>query len=310
MKNRYGLCPQMKEYDTMGVDWTPYVMFTNKKGYIGDYVATNQDGFRITYNDRCSHNEDGEEDYKTNIFIGGSTAFGVGATDDYLTIPSLLDGQWLNLAGRAYFSTQEYLHFLFNLKKLGKIDKVVIMSGLNNLIMYYLSNFYSLTYGTFFYHDLYATKMRESSRWRTLKNSLCPEKADNNFRLHKSIVTDILERDIGWWKLLSQVYGFKLYYFLQPFANWTYKEFCNEEQILFEELDNKSKQWKVLASEMDEDYEWFTKSISDICINKNITYTDLNYFLLPDNDWLFVDRVHLTDKGNEIIADIIERRIS
>ena len=301
MKNRYGFLPQMRDYDHMGFSWHPYVMFVNKKNYKSEYINIDAKGTRITHNDFPLEVD--------NLFVGGSTAFGVGASDDKYTIPSLLSGSWSNLGGRAYFSTQELLFFMFNQYKFSKIKKVVIFSGLNNLIFYYLSNEYDETYGTTYYHDTYLTKMENISKKTWLKNLISPKKKIE--KPDKSVVIYLLRRDIAWWKRLSKALDFELHYFLQPFFNWTMKEKCYEEEILFRELDNKSKQWQILSKELDGDYIWFSDSIRDICVDNEIPFTDMNEMFLKYgmDAWLWADRVHLTDAGNEIMAEEVERNI-
>ena len=91
-------------------------------------------------------------------FCGGSAAFGVGTTNDKFTIPSLINSQsdttWFNFGVRASNSTQELLLFQFYLPK---VDKVVLYSGINNLVAYMESAYFTPPFGAFygesvFYH--------------------------------------------------------------------------------------------------------------------------------------------------------------
>ena len=302
---RYELFPQMVEYDKMGFTFKPFVMFTNKVNYKSKYINTDKYGIRPTNNPDMLFMA--EKCYEHNVFIGGSTAFGVGASHDYTTIPSLLKERFINLGGRAYQSTQEYLHFTFHENLIPNINKVVIFSGLNNLIFYYLLNNQDSRFGSFYYNDIYLDKMMNISRKVWLKNILF-KKRRNKIVPDRQTVIDILERDLGWWGKRD----LEIYYFMQPFANWVSKPFTKDEKELFQELDNTSKQWRVLSKEMDNDHEWYVGAIEGICKKNNIKFMDLN--IRPEinksKECIFVDRIHLTDWGNKIVAGIIEEQIN
>ena len=86
LKEKYDIVPYMETYDRLINRWRPFVMHSNQPNYTSKVVNTDRHGFRLT------HNKDGnviEFDTKdpVNIFIGGSTAFGVGATKDEMTLP-------------------------------------------------------------------------------------------------------------------------------------------------------------------------------------------------------------------------------
>ncbi len=96
MNERYSIVPQMSEYDSLISDWVPYIMYFNRPSFNGTYVSTDEFGFRITtlknlnsvsYNDFIN-----AKDYvNKNIVLGGSSAFGVGSTNDKYTIASILN---------------------------------------------------------------------------------------------------------------------------------------------------------------------------------------------------------------------------
>ena len=73
------------------------------------------------------------------IVIGGSLVFGFGATSDNNTISSILSNKtnkiYLNFGATAFNSKQEILLFLNFFQKFKKIDKVIIVSGANDLYL-------------------------------------------------------------------------------------------------------------------------------------------------------------------------------
>ena len=114
MKKIYKLIPQMKYYNNIGVDWKPFLMNLQKANYRSDVVNTDEFGLR--FNNKILNNSIFEEKVKKyGIMIGASAVFGVGASSDELTIPSILsnstDTHFYNLGGRAYSGFQEIILF-------------------------------------------------------------------------------------------------------------------------------------------------------------------------------------------------------
>ncbi|MDA0748502.1 MAG: SGNH/GDSL hydrolase family protein, partial [bacterium] len=66
MEKRYEIVPQMREYDRMGVEWMPYLMFFHPPGYVSPVVNTDERGFRVSYK--------GEEKITTPLQSADSSA--------------------------------------------------------------------------------------------------------------------------------------------------------------------------------------------------------------------------------------------
>jgi len=279
---RYQITPQMKEYDLVGQAWLPYLMYFHSPDHSSKVLNTDSRGFRISY--KGNHKIEDTlcpSSSSVCLLVGGSFVFGVGATDDGNTIPSKLNmitgHTWLNFGGRAFSSTQELMLFLFYYQQLTNVKKIVILSGLNNLVLYYLSPSYSKELGSFFYFSQYKRSMAESmiSAKRKLARSLlgpflgegidyqniskrdllrqmlpmsganasCQAAGCKNARSISAAGNDkadmlfVLNRDISAWKLFAQALGIDIYYVLQPMANWIDKRPSKEESLLFGALD-------------------------------------------------------------------------
>lgn len=350
---RYLLTPQMMEYDRMQSVVYPFLMFFQPPCYSSGVVNTDSRGFRVTYdhfknicnlNDACS---DG-----LSIIVGGSVVFGDGATNDFNTISSVLcaetGNRWLNFGGRAFNSTQELRLFEFNRHLVKGVKKIVIFSGVNNLISYYLSNNYSKEYGHIFYWNIFKAAADElleiklSTKRKLMKAMLYPiygngidyinvslndlagflsgkkelartknalklSKIDKNVDSEKDDVLFVLKRDLNMWKIIAEALHIDIYYALQPMANWVKKELSIEEKRLFAELDvDKRSVGNLLSVKLGDDvYNWYKHSIKRLCQENGIKYFDMNEYLSSINlnrKWVFVDRLHLTDEGNNIIA--------
>lgn len=122
----------------------------------------------------------------------------------------------------------------------------------------------------------------------------------------------VLSRNISNWKIFAEHYNAKLTYVLQPFSNWLCnRRITRKEKSVFDILDNSQlTQWIVNPAYLKINglHEWYSSQLKSICENENIGFYDSNV-ILNNNDYegdIFVDRLHLTDNGNQIISDYIE----
>lgn len=95
MRRRYDLLPQMLHYDTHSLNWMPYVMYTNNPRIRSAVCNTDERGFRFTWfdGDWIDYEAFQKIDRRKALICGGSTVFGVGATNDGQTLSSLLNQQ-------------------------------------------------------------------------------------------------------------------------------------------------------------------------------------------------------------------------
>jgi len=248
-----------------------------------------------------------------SVWTGSSTAFGVGATSDSMTVPSLMFAkdktQWRNMAGRAHNSTQELFNFILHIP--AKVDRVYIMSGVNNLVLYYLGRNYDAIHGSFFFSNQYHDSMTaQAISWkRKLLNLVRPKKNEGNKpQKSKFDILTVLDRDLGVWKMLSESMGFGLVYIFQPVAPWckTIREHSIEERTLFQGLDTAGgKAWSAIKGKLNIENYWFlSHGLYEICSKHGIDFIDMNREINP-NGWLFVDRVHMTDLGYQRVAEVL-----
>ncbi|RMD60385.1 MAG: hypothetical protein D6828_00035, partial [Nitrospirae bacterium] len=122
--------------------YAPYIMEMSAPNYSSPCFSTDEFGFRTTIykGNRLTLRAYRELiDRPRAAIFGNSTAFGVGTTSDSLTIPSHLNRNtqflWFNFSGRTFQSTQELLCYLLFAPE--GIEKIVIISGINNFDMSY-----------------------------------------------------------------------------------------------------------------------------------------------------------------------------
>jgi hypothetical protein len=338
MNLRYRLCPQMVEYDRIGVQNHPYVMFTSTPNYSGGVLNTDRFGFRKTNFKNYSYSvENLNRISDCSLIVGGSTVFGVGSTSDGNTISSLMSKEknhlFLNFGGRAYNSTQELILFTRFFSLLPPIKKVIIFSGLNNL---YLTKLDEPTFPPFFFSEIFHEAMQNALLGKKrgflkallkpffgskidyanisaknlfeldLKKSMVYEDSQKNTQLDPLKALNVFSQDLKIWKYLSESMGFELKFVLQPNPSWGQKKLSDEEIELFAFLDKKNNVFqdlKLLGSQ--EIYRGYQSGLKKICENLNVQFYDSNIVLGESHEWLFIDRAHLTDLGNQLVVQDI-----
>ena len=317
------LVPQMKAYDEIGVNWHPYIMFFQNKNYWSRVVSTDAAGFRHTlFGERLISPDSMSALDEISIVIGGSTAFGVGSSSNTYTVSSLLSSRegrpYLNLSGRAFNSLQELIIFKWFMSKAKKINRVILISGVNDL---YLSHLTSKSFmPKSFFGDLYQISIEEymlSPKRKLLKRligGMLPDdlnwggvssgevfrlltkaiskkfsthhkhKLLNEYKpLQNRVANSLVQVDTSLlvWSALSKVMGFELLYVLQPFAGWIDKNLTEEEKEIFKYLDKSGGQSHKTLSLMSSrhTYRSFSDGISEICSRHNVDFIDSNTLL-------------------------------
>jgi len=126
----------------------------------------------------------------------------------------------------------------------------------------------------------------------------------------KDLLLQPLTRNLANWKLFADCLGARVDYVLQPFATWIDRSPSPEEIQLFAILDKaQGGHWPLLAKQLTREwYKWFAARLRDICAEVGISFFDLNEAFsrhCKRDEWLFVDRAHLTDIGSDISSEIL-----
>lgn len=327
-RKRYELVPHIKYYDDMRIAWVPFLMHFHESNYRSDVVNTDFQGFRRTFITSELPIILGQpEERPCSLWLGNSVAFGVGTTHDRKTVPSLLnswgaDELWVNFAGRSFLSMQEFILFTIYHQQFQNIKKVIIFSGLNDLVTYFIRSDYYQDFGNFSYIGKYQKFMGHLSAFDSWVFPNLKQKAASFYKkiseheLEKEALMVVMRQNIRNWKLYADALGFELIYILQPLAFCLNKSLSPEEQLLFRIIEENAqdKFWKsLLLGKVGLDkYIWFKDKLKEICESVEIRFHDINEHLATkqlDGKWLFIDPGHLTDYGTEICADIIKNEI-
>ncbi|MEQ4304965.1 Inducer of phenazine A [Plantactinospora sp. B6F1] len=320
-------------YEDGKLRWLPYVMYFQSANHRSDIVNTDRLGFRVSRNgSRESSVADSRPAGPVNVLVGASTVFGVGATTDDSTVPSRLwakyspEHAWMNFGGRAHNSAQELINFLLHRHLLPEIRNIVLLSGLNNLGLARLPSPVRGEHGAFYHCSEFNDIMYE--RHRPPRPSPLSEALRRNRKAPPSkrvarplppageqveIATELTLRHLGSWQLLAGALGANLSFAFQPLATWVRDRPAPQEQLLFDELDEvfsfSNTYGDIVRRQVGRSY---ATAVRAGCERLGIPFVDLNPLLAdaaaPD-DWLFVDRAHLTDLGYDFIAALLARHL-
>jgi hypothetical protein len=324
MKNIFDIYPQMEYYHDASITkkrFVPYAMMSSEKNYQNKCIKTCNRGFRVSSNNSEIFSVDQIAKYDSiNIVVGGSTVFGVGASNNQNTIPSLLiektDSIWLNFGIRAGNSFSEYIHLINLLHMAKKIDKIIFLSGLNDLYLSFLYNNVS-EFDPGFFPDY-----SKSSKVTLLKKifdlfSFKRLKNNSNLLENKFLKTDrILEnyknkykRNFQLISSLEKVYNCKVIFILQPFISWSNKILSENELKVFKELEKlqEGTDWSKIKDLIGQKYLYEKIDIFfQVLSNKyNIKYLDSNKIFSNIKSDCFVDSVHLNDNANKLLTELI-----
>jgi hypothetical protein len=314
----------MRDYDELGTkqEWVPHLMYFHPRNTANKTVSTDDRGLRATTSIQDSR--------PTALLIGSSAVFGIGATSDAATISSRLNEltklNWLNFGGRAFNSTQEVLLVqLANTKKVA--GPLVMLSGVNNLIRALMPGSYSSMYGAFFQQSLFEKQMaiaavgnRELSRmlfagvrakFGLTKKSIATAQTNSAKAASYATMLTVFERDCEYLQMIAKNSGTTSSFVLQPFAPWLNKTLATQEKQLFALLDQEADGFLLVLREIAEYRDQYDKDLRAICSKVGMKYLNLNDAPeLQQPDWLFVDRVHLTDNGYDAVARLLVRDLA
>lgn len=319
--SRYELEPQMKLYDFLDFKFLPHIMFTQSPNFKSEIVNTDSKGFRFNSNVKKKNIFEVNKKKSTILLLGGSTAFGVGATKDERTIAGILDRKTkyncLNLAGRGYSGFQELLGLFSNINLLKelKIKKIIMLSGINDL---YLNTIKENRYpGNFFFiskfkqdinNSFFSLKKKFILKILKIYLNVIGDKAKYDFKnfsskdvikflisrkyrkifllkeYEKIKLNDVLERNFEIYKILEKVFNCEVLFFFQPILKIC-KELSNKEKELIKISEKyfSEENRKVNHFLSDENYYSYVKLFKKISNSKKIKFFDTNAYIKKKN---------------------------
>ncbi len=320
------LTPYMDSYsrefaDSGNINWLPYTMYFHPLNYRSDVVNTDGSGFRYSMQRGRQYSvTDWNGIDVCRVIAGSSTAFGIGASTDLHTLASRLSEHdpigvpWMNFGGRSFNSTQEMILFSLHRHQLPKVERVILLSGFNDLGLARLPKRLRMEHGAFFMCNEFFDAMRKKkqsrfSKW--LNAGDARESEDELPSLGEQIdyAVTLTLRNLANWHAMCVQMGAKLTFVLQPLANWVRKTGSPEEEILFlarEKQGGFAEQYgDILAHGA---YVSYRDRLYEGAKALDVPFIDLTSHIraaIADDFWLFVDRIHFTDQGHDVVSRLL-----
>lgn len=321
LQSVYEIAPQFRDYHALEKCFQPYTSISQLPNFNSQSVNTDSSGHRISINNGRPYDWKEWMNFKhRGLILGGSTAFGQGATSDVFTISSTLNSitrnSFLNLGIPGCTSGQEAV---VSLPFLNQANTVVIVSGVNTL--YTILRFGNFT-GTPYTPLLMSGLANGLSRYPIQKvYQKCIGRLDEDLSPFGSVMKSVpvtseealtiasehQKRDL---RVIKQVanHSAQVYFCAQPLSLLCKGTLTQEEETLHELLiDAKNTKLSETMIELVRIWPKYKIHLKQICIDLNVNFIDLEQIDYPG--WCFFDHVHLTDNGNKICAEYIGEHV-
>lgn len=353
---RAELVPQMRAYGQLERVFWPIVTASAEANFASEVLNTDSRGQRVTRNgEQTARSDDAPPD--AAFVIGGSYAFGVGASSDAGTLPAALwrrTGQpYVNLGLRAANSAQELVSALPFVER---ETTFVVCSGLNNFSTARGAPGLDPLFGPM-HHENHMARLASVpiTRLARLVDDALGHFSDKAVRRELSgrrraswarrvrpyrrlekrvrgrfsapaeepvqpapppeptaeLFADAATRQLRDLRLLRRLVPVeaRVVFALQPLALCTDKELSSEEEALFEALDVlQPRRWPELRRMLETFWGDYAAALQEGCAANGIPFVDLSRG--EYEGWCFVDRVHMTDRGHDTAAAMLERMVS
>lgn len=315
-----------REYRAGEADWHPYVYFRGKPRE-GATIQVGTRGLRRTW--VRPPGEGGSGSKAARIwFFGGSTAWGVGARDEY-TIPSLvakrleergIPAEVNNFAEVGYVSTQDVLALLLELRDGRSPDVAVFLDGVNDVLAAYQSGRAGLPQNEdhrrkeFEDHRSPARQIlgalgdvvRDSALFRLAKSARSraagrapvsdfapPAQTDLSQDELAGRILDVYGGNLRVVGALGREFGFSARFYWQPtiFTKKLLTPFEAEERAKYASFEPLFLATSALVPRREAD-------LGD-------RFRDLSHALDDSDRLLFTDFCHLTESANAVVAEAI-----
>lgn len=287
------------------VRWSPYTYWMSTASS-GRYVNVSEDGLRATPQ-RMTMDEAGGR-----IFVfGGSTIWGEGARDAY-TIPSHLARRLqasnlpyyvVNYGQTGYVSTQDMLLFQLQLLRDNVPEVAIFYGGFNDTLAAYGEGLVGVTLQE-------SQRLSDSEAGRRLRTGqflLSPLNLSLTLYHHEQAgarVTSaeaIAERWLANVRMIGRIadgYGVRVFFVWQPHIMGK-AIYTPEEEAILGRMATERAGFSALYGEVD---DILRQRVADEGLENILILSDL---FADDERTIFHDLVHITEVGNDIVAEAI-----
>jgi hypothetical protein len=319
-----GLLPELSAYYDGGEQqqWLPYIMVGGRACERGAVLNTDARGFRYTVlpdGARLSLGDDSGA-LGNAVVVGGSTVFGVGASSDAHTLPSLLsNARWRyhNMGARAYVLAQNTVSALLELSRLRSVRRIILLAGWNDIAVLARADVVPRGFGAFFSWNVFCRSFNKivthfpEEDWPEGVRARYSTAADRDGDIAHAEAMETTGSMLAAWRMFADHLGAELHYVLQPARDWMDRTPpAAEEEVCA--LVGGGAALEETARIAAWARPWYADALRDICASHGIPFLDANRLMerhpLRD-EWLFVDAAHLTDLGHRVLAEVLTKEL-
>jgi lysophospholipase L1-like esterase len=311
-------------------EWHSYV-YWRRPAHRGELINIDSRGVRRTW--RVPADSPAQSARRKRVFVfGGSTVWGTGARDDY-TIPSFLAKQLaeegveadvINYGESAYVMMQEVIALLLRLNEGDVPDAVVFYDGFNDAFTAYQNGAAGIPQNEFnrraefgllqdhprlrkeYLRRLPAefqgiSRLATAARRRIVSQGFDPIERPPTQPPTDGLARDVIrgyEANIKMVQALADEYRFSCHFFWQP-ALVTKKHLSPTEA----RRANRAEPWKDFLLTV---YDGVRTSK---IVSQNKHFEDISSIFDEVTTMVYLDWAHVTEEGNELIAQRISRRL-
>lgn len=291
---------------TVRSDWHSYV-YWRRSPFQGKYINVDENGIRHTWN-RSPLPSTGQIKI---VMLGGSALWGTGARDDF-TIPSQvskklgaksIDAWVTNMGEGGYVSTQEVLALMLELQKGNIPDLVVFYDGANDAFSAFQQGVAGIPQNEynrvaeFNQLNWRGAIVEKLALYRAIKGLVDRAKrATQTQQTEAELANAVIDTYIANVRLvhaLAQSYGFAVAFYWQPVIYGKKNLSAWEKQQL--DRYGESRFFRQIDSTMKQ------RALSRI----NPDFFELTTAFAEEPGTVFIDAFHLSEAGNDRIADLI-----
>jgi hypothetical protein len=328
------LVPQEAAYSALKPVFWPFTMRTSAPNVTNDVLSTDSRGYRLSrVGDRVARSDQAPPD--AGFVLGGSAAFGVGASSDSGTFASALWRRtgipFVNLGIRAGSSLQELISVLPYARR---ETTFVLLTGMNNIARARGGDEVDPLFGPIFgdhavrpltalpvekiaqiVADPLATVGDEALEAELARRRLGSAKSRRTSLNRKpkrapasqELVSAALSRQIADLELVSRVVpdAATVLVVVQPFEPEIARTRTPEEEEIFRLRDTvKNVRVRETIEALRTYYPSFRRGLAEGCRALSLPFVDLSDAAFEG--WCFVDRWHMTDRGYDAAAAAVE----
>tara|TARA_B100000676_G_scaffold167336_1_gene164389 strand:- start:1537 stop:2454 length:918 start_codon:yes stop_codon:yes gene_type:complete len=293
--------------------WEPFIMRTAVPNLDRGRVKTDGWSMRRTTGpgDREMSIDSLDADEPVDLVFGGSFCFGVGHR---MTAPQRPRRAALNLGGFSHSLAQNLIAFMFLCGHFTTVRNVVI-AVLNEIYLLQACDAIYRRFGLFQFNERFLNDMNgglnQERRGTPLGDSPRPfarlthREADED--AERALLNESLQGVFSTWTCQAAVSGARLVAVTQSTPDLQQRKLAEGERELFDRFDAASGIMEADSRVVRCHSAWHRQDMEDLSGRIRFDYLEINDRIGNDYDqaWLYVDRVHMSDMGYALAAEIV-----